>query len=202
MYHLFLKRLIDFVGSFILLILFSPIILITTLLLLYINHGEPFFIQIRPGYKTKPFKIIKFKTMRDLMDNNGILLPDEQRLTKIGKLIRSLSIDELLQLINILKGEMSLVGPRPLLTQYIPLYNSLQRRRHNVKPGITGLAQVNGRNSINWEEKFKFDIQYVENISLILDIKILYLTIINVITRKNINNIDNLPMKEFKGTIE
>ena len=202
MYHFFLKRLIDFVGSLILLILFSPIILITTLLLLYINNGEPFFIQIRPGYKTKPFKIIKFKTMRDLMDNNGILLPDEQRLTKIGKLIRSLSIDELLQLINVLKGEMSLVGPRPLLTQYLPLYNSLQRRRHNVKPGITGLAQVNGRNSINWEEKFKFDIEYVENISLILDIKILYLTIINVISRKNINNIDKLSVEEFKGTIE
>jgi lipopolysaccharide/colanic/teichoic acid biosynthesis glycosyltransferase len=136
------------------------------------------------------------------MDKNGILLPDEQRLTKIGKLIRSLSIDELLQLINVLKGEMSLVGPRPLLTQYLPLYNSFQLRRHNVKPGITGLAQVNGRNAINWEEKFKFDIEYVENISLILDIKILYLTIINVTTRKNINNIDNLPMKEFKGTIE
>lgn len=202
MYHFFFKRLIDFVGSLILLILFSPIILITTLLLLYINNGEPFFIQIRPGYKTKPFKIIKFKTMRDLMDNNGILLPDEQRLTKIGKLIRSLSIDELLQLINVLKGEMSLVGPRPLLTQYLPLYNSLQRRRHNVKPGITGLAQVNGRNSINWEEKFKFDIEYVENISLILDIKILYLTIINVISRKNINNIDKLSVEEFKGTIE
>lgn len=202
MYHFFFKRLIDFVGSLILLILFSPIIFITTLLLLYINNGEPFFIQIRPGYKTKPFKIIKFKTMRDLMDNNGILLPDEQRLTKIGKLIRSLSIDELLQLINVLKGEMSLVGPRPLLTQYLPLYNSLQRRRHNVKPGITGLAQVNGRNSINWEEKFKFDIEYVENISLILDIKILYLTIINVISRKNINNIDKLSVEEFKGTIE
>jgi lipopolysaccharide/colanic/teichoic acid biosynthesis glycosyltransferase len=170
--------------------------------LLIINRGEPFFIQLRPGYKAKPFKIIKFKTMRDLMDENGILLPDEKRLTKIGKLIRSLSIDELLQLINILKGEMSLVGPRPLLTQYLPLYNSFQLRRHNVKPGITGLAQVNGRNSINWEEKFKFDIQYVDNISLILDIKILYLTIINVIGRKNINNIDNLPMKEFKGTIE
>ena len=202
MYHFFFKRLIDFVGSLILLILFSPIILITTLLLLYINNGEPFFIQIRPGYKTKPFKIIKFKTMRDLMDNNGILLPDEQRLTKIGKLIRSLSIDELLQLINVFKGEMSLVGPRPLLTQYLPLYNSLQRRRHNVKPGITGLAQVNGRNSINWEEKFKFDIEYVENISLILDIKIFYLTIINVISRKNINNIDKFSVEEFKGTIE
>ena len=202
MYHFFLKRLIDFVGSLILLILFSPIIFITTLLLLTVNKGEPFFIQIRPGYKTKPFKIIKFKTMRDLMDKNGILLPDEQRLTKIGKLIRSLSIDELLQLINVLKGEMSLVGPRPLLTQYLPLYNSFQVRRHSVKPGITGLAQVNGRNAINWEEKFKFDIQYVENISLKLDIKILYLTIINVITRKNINNIDNSPMKEFKGTIK
>ena len=202
MYYFFFKILIDFVGSLILLILFSPIIFITTLLLLTVNKGEPFFIQIRPGYKTKPFKIIKFKTMRDLMDKNGILLPDEQRLTKIGKLIRSLSIDELLQLINVLKGEMSLVGPRPLLTQYLPLYNSFQLRRHNVKPGITGLAQVNGRNAINWEEKFKFDIEYVENISLKLDIKILYLTIINVITRKNINNIDNLPMKEFKGTIE
>jgi lipopolysaccharide/colanic/teichoic acid biosynthesis glycosyltransferase len=202
MYHFLFKRLIDFVGSLILLILFSPIIFITTLLLLTVNKGEPFFIQIRPGYKTKPFKIIKFKTMRDLMDKNGILLPDEQRLTKIGKLIRSLSIDELLQLINVLKGEMSLVGPRPLLTQYLPLYNSFQVRRHSVKPGITGLAQVNGRNAINWEEKFKFDIEYVENISLKLDIKILYLTIINVITRKNINNIDNLPMKEFKGTIK
>jgi len=202
MYHFFFKRLIDFVGSFILLIFFSPIIFITILLLLIINRGEPFFIQLRPGYRGKSFKIIKFKTMRDLMDENGILLPDEKRLTKIGKIIRSLSIDELLQLINVLRGEMSLVGPRPLLTQYLPLYNSFQLRRHNVKPGITGLAQVNGRNSINWEEKFKLDIEYVDNISLILDIKILYLTIINVIGRKNINNIDNLPMKEFKGTIE
>ena len=202
MYQFFYKRFIDFVGSFILLIFFSPIIFITILLLLIINRGEPFFIQLRPGYRGKSFKIIKFKTMRDLMDENGILLPDEKRLTKIGKLIRSLSIDELLQLINVLKGEMSLVGPRPLLTQYLPLYNSFQLRRHNVKPGITGLAQVNGRNSINWEEKFKLDIEYVDNISLILDIKIIYLTIINVIGRKNINNIDNLPMKEFKGTIE
>jgi lipopolysaccharide/colanic/teichoic acid biosynthesis glycosyltransferase len=202
MYQFFFKRFIDLVGSFILLIFFSPIIFITTLLLLIINRGEPFFIQLRPGCKTKLFKIIKFKTMRDLMDENGILLPDEKRLTKIGKIIRSLSIDELLQLINVLKGEMSLVGPRPLLTQYLPLYNSFQLRRHNVKPGITGLAQVNGRNSINWEEKFKFDIEYVDNISLILDIKIIYLTIINVIGRKNINNIDNLPIKEFKGTIE
>ena len=202
MYQFFFKRLIDFIGSFILLICFSPIIFFTILLLLIINRGEPFFFQLRPGYKAKQFKIIKFKTMRDLMDENGILLSDEKRLTKIGKLIRSLSIDELLQLINVLRGEMSLVGPRPLLTQYLPLYNSFQLRRHNVKPGITGLAQVNGRNSINWEEKFKLDIEYVDNISLILDIKILYLTIINVIGRKNINNIDNLPMKEFKGTIE
>ena len=186
MYHFFLKRLIEFVGSLILLILFSPIILITTLLLLYINNGQPFFIQIRPGYKTKPFKIIKFKTMRDLMDNNGILLPDEQRLTKIGKLIRSLSIDELLQLINVLKGEMSLVGPRPLLTQYLPLYNSLQRRRHNVKPGITGWAQIHGRNALQFNERFKLDVWYVDNISLKLDLLIFYKTIIKIFRSENV----------------
>jgi lipopolysaccharide/colanic/teichoic acid biosynthesis glycosyltransferase len=158
-----------------------------------------FFIQERPGYLGKPFKIIKFKTMRDEFDSSGIPLPDEIRITVIGKFVRSTSIDELMQLINVLKGEMSLVGPRPLLMQYLSRYTAEQARRHEVRPGITGWAQVNGRNAISWEEKFTLDIEYVKRQSFCLDVLILLLTIINVVKRKDISSQGNVTMEEFKG---
>jgi lipopolysaccharide/colanic/teichoic acid biosynthesis glycosyltransferase len=168
-------------------------------LLLLANNGKVFFFQQRPGLNSKPFNIVKFKTMRDTLDKEGIPLPDELRLTKIGSIIRSASLDELLQLINVLKGDMSLVGPRPLLMQYLSRYSPEQAKRHNVKPGITGWAQVNGRNAITWEQKFKYDIEYVESQSLLLDIKILCMTFINVIQRKGISSDGHVTMEEFKG---
>lgn len=199
MYIYFIKPLGDFFVSFVLLIILSPIILITTLLLLFANKGNIFFFQKRPGFKCKPFIIIKFKTMKDAFDENGILLPDEIRLTKIGKFIRSVSLDELLQLINVLKGDMSLVGPRPLLMKYLDKYNDEQLRRHDVKPGISGLAQIRGRNAITWEEKFIYDIEYVKNINFILDMKILLITFKNVLFRKGISPKDKIIMDEFLG---
>jgi lipopolysaccharide/colanic/teichoic acid biosynthesis glycosyltransferase len=164
-----------------------------------VNRGSVFFIQQRPGINSFPFKIIKFKTMRDVFDENGNQLPDELRLTKVGKFVRSASIDELLQLINVLKGDMSLVGPRPLLMQYLNRYSQDQARRHNVKPGITGWAQVNGRNAISWEEKFRLDVEYVDMQSFWLDCKILWMTFLNVIQRKGINSDGHVTMEEFKG---
>jgi len=169
-------------------------------LLAIANKGSVFFLQTRPGYKAKPFKIIKFKTMRDAFDEKGNPLPDEVRLTKIGQFVRSASLDELLQLINVLKGDMSLVGPRPLLIQYLERYTPEQARRHQVKPGITGLAQVNGRNAISWEEKFKYDVEYVDKQSLLLDIVILWMTFLNVIQRKGISADGHVTMEEFKGS--
>ncbi len=199
MYKLALKQSFDFVFAFLLIILLSPIILCIIFVLLVINNGKIFFLQVRPGLNSRPFKIIKFKTMLDLYDNNGKPLPDELRITKIGIFIRSLSLDELLQLINVIKGEMSIVGPRPLLMQYLDRYNLEQLRRHNVKPGITGWAQVNGRNSISWDEKFKLDIHYVDNVSFALDIKILCMTLLNVLQRKGINANEHSTMEEFMG---
>jgi lipopolysaccharide/colanic/teichoic acid biosynthesis glycosyltransferase len=199
MYKHFLKPLCDFFIAFILLFGLSPIILLTAILLLIANKGKIFFFQKRPGFKGKPFKIVKFKTMRDAFDENGYPLPDELRLTKIGGIIRSASLDELLQLINVLKGDMSLVGPRPLLMQYLSRYSPEQAIRHNVKPGITGWAQVNGRNAISWEQKFKLDIEYVEKQSFVLDLKILWLTFLNVIQRKGISSNGHVTMEEFKG---
>lgn len=158
-----------------------------------------FFVQPRPGRNHKIFKLIKFKTMTDEKNMDGNLLPDEQRLTKIGRLIRSLSLDELPQLINVIKGDMSLVGPRPLLVHYLPLYNEQQAKRHTVRPGITGWAQVNGRNAINWQKKFEFDVYYVENISLKLDLKIIFMTVKKVFMREGINAYIDIPMEEFKG---
>lgn len=200
MYKLFFKRFFDLISAFALLVLFLPIILSTLLCLLISNKGSALFFQVRPGFENKPFLIYKFKTMRDLVDSNGNQLPDEIRLTRIGKLIRGLSIDELLQLVNVLKGDMSLVGPRPLLMQYLTRYTPEQSKRHNVRPGITGWAQVNGRNAISWEEKFKLDVEYVEKVSFTLDAKILWMTIMNVIQRKGISSDGHATMDEFKGS--
>ena len=160
-----------------------------------------FFLQLRPGHQSKPFKIIKFKTMRDAFDDAGNPLPDEIRLTKVGKWVRSASLDELLQLINVIKGDMSMVGPRPLLMQYLERYSTEQARRHDVRPGITGWAQVNGRNAISWEEKFRLDVEYVDRISFWLDLKILIMTAINVLKRKGISADGHATMEEFKGSI-
>jgi lipopolysaccharide/colanic/teichoic acid biosynthesis glycosyltransferase len=168
-------------------------------LLVIANNGNIFFFQLRPGLYGIPFKIVKFKTMKDVFDNDGKPLPDELRLTKVGNIVRSASLDELLQLVNVLKGDMSIVGPRPLLMQYLPRYSPEQAKRHNVKPGITGWAQVNGRNAISWEQKFKYDVEYVEKQSLLLDIRILLMTFLNVIQRKGISSVGHVTMEEFKG---
>jgi lipopolysaccharide/colanic/teichoic acid biosynthesis glycosyltransferase len=189
------KPIADFLIALLLLAILSPLILVTMILLAIANKGNIFFLQLRPGINSKPFKIIKFKTMRDDFDENGIPLPDEERLTKIGQFVRSASLDELLQLINVIKGDMSLVGPRPLLMQYLTRY-SLE---HEVKPGISGWAQVNGRNAISWEEKFRLDVEYVEKQSFFLDIKILWMTFLNVIQRKGISADGHVTMGEFKG---
>ncbi len=170
------------------------------LILLIANKGSIFFFQQRPGLNAKPFNIIKFKTMRDAYDKNGNPLPDHIRLTKVGKFIRSASLDELLQLINVLKGDMSLIGPRPLLMKYLPLYSKEQGRRHEVKPGISGWAQVNGRNAITWEEKFRLDVEYVNRISFVLDLQILWMTFLNVIKRKGISEDGQATMSEFMGS--
>ena len=199
MYQTYFKRLLDFVGALFLLLLFSPIILSIYTLLLVANRGSALFFQVRPGHQSDLFVIIKFKTMRDGVDSEGNLLPDEVRLTSIGKVVRALSIDELLQLINVLKGDMSLVGPRPLLTQYLSRYTAEQARRHNVRPGITGWAQVNERNTISWEEKFKLDIEYVDKVSFLLDVKILWMTFLNVVHRKDISADGFATMGEFMG---
>ena len=200
MYEGFFKRILDFVIAATVLLLTSPIFFIVALLLFVQNRGSVFFNQERPGYREKPFSIIKFKTMTDETDEEGNLLPDVQRITSVGQFVRKYSLDELPQLINVLKGDMSLVGPRPLLFKYIPLYSKDQRRRHNVRPGITGWAQVNGRNSISWKKKFKLDIYYVENISFSLDFKIFWLTILKIIQREGVNQSDMRPMQPFDGT--
>lgn len=200
MYPKFLKRLLDFIISLIALILLSPVLIILIILLKIANHGAGvFFFQERTGKNAKLFKIIKFKTMRDDRDEDGKLLPDALRMTPIGKFVRTSSMDELPQLINVLKGDMSIVGPRPLLEKYIPLYSERQFRRHLVKPGITGWAQVNGRNNISWAHKFELDVWYVEHVSLILDIKILFLTLIKVIKRKDITSKDPQTFAPFNG---
>ncbi len=198
-YRIFTKRLIDIILSLIALIIFSPIILVTAIILFYQNKGKVFFFQERPGMNALPFHIIKFKSMTDEKDAQGNLLPDKDRITPFGGLVRKLSIDELPQLFNVLKGDMSLVGPRPLLYKYVPLYNSRQLRRLEVKPGITGWAQVNGRNSIPWVEKFEKDVIYVENMSLWMDIKIMWLTVMKVLKRDGINQSADRPMEPFTG---
>lgn len=199
MYKHFFKRIIDIILSLIAVLIFSPIIITVYILLLIQNKGNALFFQIRPGRNEKEMKIIKFKSMTDEKDKNGNLLPDNDRITKLGAFIRKTSLDELPQLFNVLKGDMSLVGPRPLLFKYIPLFNEEQLRRHHVKPGITGWAQVNGRNSISWTKKFELDVYYVDNVSLLLDIKILWLTVLKVLKREGINQEDNRPMQPFNG---
>lgn len=200
MYSLFLKRIIDIIVSISALIILSMILLVVIILLYFFNKGTGvFFIQERPGKNEKIFKVIKFKTMTDEIDKAGNFLPDANRMTKIGKFVRSTSLDELPQLLNVLKGDMSLVGPRPLLVQYLPLYSKEQSRRHNVRPGITGWAQVNGRNAISWQKKFDYDIWYIDNISLLLDLRILYLTVKKVFIREGISSGSSVTTEAFKG---
>ncbi|MGJ8549469.1 sugar transferase [Winogradskyella wichelsiae] len=202
LYGNFIKRLFDFLVAFFGLLIISPLFIVLIICLFILNNGKPFFYQARTGKNGRIFTIIKFKTMTDKTDKVGNLLPASERVTKIGNFCRKLSLDELPQLINILKGDMSLIGPRPLLPEYLERYNKRQYRRHDVIPGITGWAQVNGRNTISWEQKFEFDVYYVENQSFALDLKIFLKTIDKVINRKDISSSETLDMPEFIGTEE
>jgi lipopolysaccharide/colanic/teichoic acid biosynthesis glycosyltransferase len=202
MYKSFIKRIIDFLASLLGLLILSPLFVIVTIGLFFANQGKPFFFQARPGKNGTLFKIIKFKTMNDRKDVSGNLLSDAERLTNIGSFARKTSLDELPQLLNVLKGDMSLIGPRPLLVQYLPLYSDFQRRRHEVKPGITGWAQVNGRNAISWEKKFEYDVWYVDNGSSLLDVKILIKTIQKVVKSDGISGTNTVTMQAFKGKKE
>ncbi len=202
MYAKFLKRLFDFVLALIGLIVLSPVLLILMVLGAVKMKGNPFFAQERPGKNEKIFKLIKFRSMTCEKDGQGNLLPDEKRLTKYGKLLRSTSLDELPELFNILKGDMSIVGPRPLLVRYLERYNTFQRRRHEVRPGLTGYAQVHGRNAITWEEKLRYDVEYVDNITFLADIKIILGTVKAVLKRDGISSQTSATMEEFMGTVE
>ena len=199
MYKIFIKSVLDFFIALIGLIVLIPILFVALILLFFANEGKPFFFQLRPGKNGKIFKIIKFKTMNDKKDAMGVLLADGERLTKIGAFVRKTSLDEIPQLFNVIKGDMSLIGPRPLLPEYLPLYNELQKRRHEVRPGITGWAQVNGRNAITWDKKFEYDVWYVENINFMLDLKIFFLTLKNVFVREGINMQGQVTTEAFKG---
>ena len=200
MYKHFFKRLIDFIIVLCVLLAIWPILLVITVWLHFANKGAgAFFLQERPGKDGKIFRVIKFKTMTDERDAGGNLLPDEQRLTKVGRFVRSTSIDELPQLINVLKGDMALIGPRPLLPQYLPLYNKVQARRHEVRPGITGWAQCHGRNAISWTKKFELDVWYVDHCSFLLDLKIIFLTIKKVLVREGISSETSATMEVFTG---
>lgn len=199
MYKHFFKRVFDFVAALIGLLLLSPIFIVVVIGLYFANQGKPFFFQARPGKGGHIFKIVKFKTMNDKKGANGDLLSDAERLTPIGAFVRKTSLDEIPQLINVLKGNMSLIGPRPLLPQYLPLYNEEQKRRHEVKPGITGWAQVNGRNAISWKKKFELDVYYVNNLSFVLDVKIFFLTIKKVFVREGISQEGQVTAEAFNG---
>lgn len=199
MYKFYFKPLIDFFAALFGLILLSPLLIFVWLGLLFSNNGKPFFLQKRPGKNGKIFTIIKFKTMNDRLDKNGKLLPDGERLTAIGKFVRKTSLDEIPQLINVLKGDMSLIGPRPLLPDYLHLYNDFQKRRHEVKPGITGWAQVNGRNAISWDQKFEYDVWYVDNLSFLVDLKIIFKTFEKVFKSEGINAENAATIEPFNG---
>lgn len=199
MYKAFFKRGIDIFVAFTALLAISPVLLLLIIFLTIANDGKPFFIQKRPGKNGKIFSIIKFKTMNDRKDADGTLLSDAERLTKVGLFVRKTSLDEIPQLLNVLVGDMSLIGPRPLLVHYLPLYNNFQKKRHNVRPGITGWAQVHGRNAISWEQKFEYDVYYVENISFILDIRIVLKTVKKVLKVEGISAEGNATMEPFKG---
>jgi len=198
-YRKLIKPLFDFTCSLLGLLVLSPIFLLVWLSLIIANSGKPFFYQRRPGKGGRIFTIVKFRTMNDKRDADGDLLPDTERLTKVGSFVRKTSLDEIPQLINVLKGDMSLVGPRPLLVEYLPLYNEVQARRHEVRPGITGWAQVNGRNAISWQQKFEYDVWYVKNLSFSLDLKILFLTIKKVVLREGISQEGEATIEQFKG---
>lgn len=199
MYKNFLKRLIDFILAFLGLLILSPIFIIVTIGLYFANDGKPFFFQARPGLNEKIFNIIKFKTMNDKKDAQGNLLPDAERLTPIGQFVRKTSLDELPQLINVLKGDMAIIGPRPLLPQYLPLYSETQKRRHNVRPGITGWAQVNGRNAISWSKKFELDVWYVDHVSFATDCKVFFTTFKKVFKSEGINQDGQATAEAFNG---
>ena len=200
MYAKFFKRLLDFLLSLFALLILWPVLLILAIIGAFVMKGNPFFTQQRPGKDEKIFKLIKFRTMTNAKDADGNLLPDEKRLVKYGKLLRSTSLDELPELLNILKGDMAIVGPRPLLVRYLPLYNEEQRHRHDVRPGLTGYAQVHGRNAISWEEKFKMDVEYTRNITLLGDIKIIFGTVKAVFKREGISSETSATMEFFEGT--
>ncbi len=200
LYSRFIKPAVDALAAFTGLLLLSPLLIIVTVGLSFANRGKPFFFQTRPGKGGRLFHIIKFKTMTDDKDAAGNLLPDEQRLTALGSFVRKTSLDEIPQLFNVLKGDMSLIGPRPLLPQYLPLYDAVQKRRHEVRPGITGWAQVNGRNAISWEQKFEYDVWYVDHISLYLDLQILFKTLKKVVVREGISAEGQATMTAFKGS--
>lgn len=199
MYKTIIKTSLDIIIAFLGFCFMLPIFVVVLIGLYIANQGKPFFFQIRPGKNEKLFKIIKFKTMNNKKDSNGNLLPDEKRITKIGNLVRKTSLDELPQLINVLKGDMSLIGPRPLLPEYLPLYDQTQKRRHEVKPGITGWAQINGRNAISWQQKFEFDVWYVDNLSFLLDVKVFFLTIKKVFISEGISQKGEATMSNFNG---
>ena len=199
MYRKLLKPVLDFILALMGFVILSPVFICVTISLFFANKGKPFFFQARPGKDGKIFKIIKFKTMHDNKDAHGNLLPDAERLTPVGVFVRKTSLDEIPQLINVIKGDMSLIGPRPLLPSYLPLYNEFQRRRNEVRPGITGWAQVNGRNAISWERKFELDVWYVDHMSFLLDLRILLLTVKKVFVREGITQEGHVTSEEFKG---
>jgi len=199
MYKNNIKPILDFLLAVIGFIILLPVFVLVTILLFFANQGKPFFIQRRPGKNCKIFSIIKFKTMNDKKDNSGKLLHDSERLTAVGQFVRKTSLDEIPQLLNVIKGDMSIIGPRPLLIEYLHLYDEVQKRRHEVRPGITGWAQVNGRNAISWQQKFEYDVWYVNNMSLLLDIKILFLTVKKVFVSEGISQDGQVTMEVFKG---
>lgn len=198
----YIKRFFDIFSSLLALVVLSPLLLILIIVGAFVMKGDPFFTQQRPGKNERIFKLIKFRTMTNAKDKDGNLLPDADRLTKYGEFLRNTSLDELPELINILKGDMSVIGPRPLLVEYIPRYNKHQHRRHEVRPGLSGWAQVNGRNTVSWEDKFDMDVHYVDNYSLVMDIKILFMTVLNVFKREGISSETSATMEVFMGTPE